>query len=153
MPFVSTQETSFLSSSPEHTRAIAKDLAKQVPFGTVICLEGDLGAGKTTFSKAFIASITGVEEDAIQSPTFIYLNSYEAHQGSLHHFDLYRLKNSDEFVELGFLDYVSQDSLCLIEWPCRLQSLLKSYLLVSMDYVSEHERKIQICFKEGGSCL
>lgn len=145
--------SSFFSTSPEQTAVFAKELAKKVSMGSIICLEGDLGAGKTTFSKAFIAALAGVDQDAVQSPTFIYQNSYTCPNGTLHHFDLYRLHQEQEFIELGFLDYFNHQSICLIEWPCRIRSLLKSFILIKIAYVSEEERMINIQFIEACPCL
>lgn len=144
MPHLDPTITSYISASPETTQALARQLAKQVPRGSIVCLEGDLGAGKTTFSKAFISAITGIEEDAIQSPTFVYQNSYPIIDGMIHHFDLYRLQNEQEFIELGFLDSFNPHSICLLEWPCKIFSMLESYLLVTFSYLSEEQREICI---------
>ena len=143
---------SFFSSSAEQTALFAKELSKNFSPGTILCLEGDLGAGKTTFSKAFIRAVAGVEEDAIQSPTFIYQNTYTTSNFSIHHFDLYRLQNEREFIEMGFLDSFNSDSICLIEWPCKITSLLESYLLITIRYISETERMINIEFIERTPC-
>jgi tRNA threonylcarbamoyladenosine biosynthesis protein TsaE len=145
--------TSFFSASPEQTKVFAKEFAKKVSLGTVVCLEGDLGSGKTTFSKAFISAFAGVEEDAVQSPTFVYQNTYPCSLGDLHHFDLYRLQNEHDFIELGFLDYINPKTICLIEWPCRVFPLLTSYILITIQYVNAEERLINIQSIEDAACL
>ena len=153
MPTQCSLATSFYSASAEQTKAFAKEFAKKVSIGSVICLEGDLGAGKTLFCKAFISAFAGVDEDAVQSPTFIYQNTYPCHQGELHHFDLYRLNNAQDFLDLGFFDYLNPYSISLVEWPCRIFSLLTSYILIKISYIGEKQRMIHIQSIEAPSCL
>jgi len=114
------QETPFdidLKTEVE-TTTFAKKLANLTGPGDVIALYGDLGIGKTVFSRAFIRAHVGASID-VPSPTFTLLQTYDTAHVTLYHFDLYRLKNPDEALELG-IDDAFYDGLSLIEWPDRL---------------------------------
>lgn len=87
----------------------------------VILLYGDLGMGKTVFSRAFVQSLTSPDED-VPSPTFTLVQLYDTDKGTIWHFDLYRLKQPDEVYELGFEEALS-DGISLIEWPERAERL------------------------------
>ena len=99
------------------TTAVAGKLAALCRPGDVLCLFGDLGAGKTTFARGFLRAL-GVSED-IPSPTFNLLLTYDTAIATVWHFDLYRLNTADEVYEIGFEDAIV-DGISLIEWPDRL---------------------------------
>jgi len=101
------------------TKALAEKLAAAVGPGQIVALEGDLGAGKTVFARAFLRAL-GVEGD-IPSPTFNLVLVYETSKGQVWHSDLYRLSVPDEAIELG-LEEAFADAISLIEWPDRLGS-------------------------------
>lgn len=105
-------------SSSEETLALGRKMARELPPNAVIALSGGLGAGKTTFVQG-LAQGLGIT-DPIQSPTFVILNIYKG----LYHFDLYRLKNSDDFTSLGFEEYFQKGGICAIEWPDRITKIL-----------------------------
>ena len=114
------------SADESQTERVGAELARTLAPGTVVALEGDLGAGKTTFARAFLQAL-GVDEE-VPSPTFSLVQIYEtgtAATGPLEvwHFDLYRLSAADEVYELGF-EQALDEGLCLIEWPERLGHLL-----------------------------
>jgi tRNA threonylcarbamoyladenosine biosynthesis protein TsaE len=91
---------------------------------TIFTLEGPLGAGKTTLVRAFLKQL-GVKE-VITSPTFTYVNSYAIDDITIYHFDLYRIESVEEFIEMGFDEYLSdEDTLSFIEWPDVIEPLLK----------------------------
>ncbi|MCH1429216.1 MAG: tRNA (adenosine(37)-N6)-threonylcarbamoyltransferase complex ATPase subunit type 1 TsaE [Chlamydiales bacterium] len=126
-----------VSDSVQTTREIACQLAQECPLGTLITLNGDLGAGKTTFAKAFISSLLNIEESEVNSPTFTYLNSYSSEKTSLHHFDLYRLNEQDEFLDLGLEEFFYEDeSICLVEWAEKISTYLP---LKRWDILIEHQ--------------
>ena len=104
----------FISSSEQDTSALAAKFALIARKGDVFALYGTLGMGKSVFARAFIKALTSADE--VPSPTFTLLQSYDAKDFVINHFDLYRLKSPDEVFELGFEDAV-YDGVCLIEWP------------------------------------
>src|SRR5690606_25794477 len=111
----------YISTSEEDTATLAQGLAALSKPGTVIVLDGDLGAGKTHFSKAFAAA-AGVTE-VVNSPTFVLIREYEAALWPLYHMDVYRL-SVEEADELGIEDYFYGNGVVLIEWGKRIQELL-----------------------------
>ncbi|MCK8617282.1 tRNA (adenosine(37)-N6)-threonylcarbamoyltransferase complex ATPase subunit type 1 TsaE [Fructobacillus sp. M158] len=117
----------FESTNPAQTQALAKKLADLATVGLVITLNGDLGAGKTTFTKGF-AQALGVS-DRVKSPTFNILNTYESGRLPLYHFDAYRLEESGA-ADQGFEDYLGTDGVTLIEWPQFMADLLPNDRLV-----------------------
>lgn len=109
------------SNSPDDTVSIGRELGKLMKPGTVVCLQGDLGAGKTHFAKG-VALGLGVE-DHVTSPTFTLINEYEGRL-PFYHVDAYRLEDEDEAYELGIEEYLYGNGITLIEWPDRIGSLL-----------------------------
>lgn len=122
-----------LSPTDETTKALAFTFGKDLKKGDVVCLKGDLGAGKTTFMKG-IASAFGFTFDEITSPTFTYLHLI----GPFAHFDLYRLKDEKEFIEKGFVEYFDPETITCIEWPGIIENLLP---LPHYDIVLEHSKE------------
>jgi tRNA threonylcarbamoyladenosine biosynthesis protein TsaE len=135
------------SRSPEETRRLGKRLGSALRTGDVICLQGDLGAGKTTFVQG-IAQGWG-SMDSVSSPTFIIVNVYRgAHQKQLFHMDAYRLDSTSEAEELDLEAMLAQGPL-LIEWPERIDGLIPSERLwVQLEYMNEDEREMR--FKSSG---
>ena len=125
--------------------AVAKQVIEQFKNCSVITLEGSLGAGKTTLTSAILREL-GVIEPVI-SPTFTYVNKYEAADGRMiFHFDLYRLKNAQEFEQTGFFEYLDQpNSLVFIEWPEIVLPMLKKQIgMLKISSIDEKQRKIEI---------
>ena len=89
----------------------------------VVAFFGDLGSGKTTLAKGIVGALCGITSLGVASPTFQYLQFYSGNNVSVAHFDLWRLRNLDEFLSLGLEEYLSSE-VVLIEWPDRIQSLL-----------------------------
>lgn len=132
-----------VSNSENHTLNIGKYFAQNIKQkNQIIFLYGDLGSAKTSFAKGFAQGLGF--DDKILSPTFPILNEYEQKNLSLYHFDLYRLKNINEFYEIGGLDYLSREnSFSLIEWPEIISSIkIENKISIYFEYISENERKI-----------
>ena len=106
------------TNSLRDTERVAAKVASHVAAPAVLLLEGDIGAGKSAFARAFLRAI-GVTDQDIPSPTFTLVQTYESSTGTLWHSDLYRLTDPDEVDELGLLD-AFETSVCLVEWPDRL---------------------------------
>ncbi len=101
----------------------ASEFIKQMGDNTVFAFHGEMGAGKTTFIKAICEKL-GVD-DVINSPTFAIINEYRSDSGELiYHFDFYRINKEEEAFDFGYEDYFFSGSLCFIEWPERIESLL-----------------------------
>lgn len=130
-----------ITAGVEETVQAGRALAAQLRAGDVVLLRGDLGAGKTAFSRG-VAQGLGVGE-TVTSPTFMLLNCYEGHL-PLHHFDLYRLADEEEFYAAGLIDYVGKSAISLIEWPERCEGALPAcHLNIEIAYgPNENEREI-----------
>ena len=135
-----------VSTSDEMTMNIAQKFASSLKRPSVISLVGDLGAGKTTFAKGFAKGL-GIDE-LVTSPTFTILNTYESGERPLYHFDMYRLSNKDEAIELGFEEYFDLKTLkgiTLVEWAENVKGLLPQlHIQVTLEKVDETKRKIFI---------
>jgi tRNA threonylcarbamoyladenosine biosynthesis protein TsaE len=131
----------YISSSLEDTFLIAKDFAKKLKKNDVVSFYGNLGAGKTTFIKA-IAETLNFNPLEVSSPTFIYLNTYES-DINIFHFDVYRLKDSEGFLNMGFDEYFSNDGICLIEWADIIKDILpKKRYDITINHIDNGKREI-----------
>ena len=147
MPVLDSHSLDFFSRSPEQTRRIGSRLGDNLRPGDVICLQGDLGAGKTTFVQGVARGWGSL--DSVSSPTFIIVNEYRrADGGKLFHMDAYRLDSAPEAEELD-LDSMLADGALLLEWPERIDALVpEEYLWISLEYINEEEREMK--FKASG---
>ena len=110
------------SYSAEETFHYGQLLGEKVPAGSVICLNGDLGVGKTVFVKG-VAKGLGIQ-DPVSSPTFTIVQEYWEGRIPLFHFDVYRIDDPDEMYEIGYEEYFYGDGVCLIEWADRIRELI-----------------------------
>lgn len=132
--------------SEAETVALGHQLGQELPNNSIVCFFGDLGAGKTTFIKGLAAGANAASEIEVSSPTFVYLNIYEG-QRTVYHFDLYRLRDMDEFLSMGFDEFLSSGGICCIEWSERIQKLLPNECIrVSMQHIDENIRQVTINF-------
>ena len=126
----------------DQMHAVAQEIVSKKP--KIITLSGPLGAGKTTLVQHILGSL-GITEP-IQSPTYAYVTTYVTPTGlNIFHFDLYRLRNLQDFIDAGFEEYLYQaNSLCLIEWPDIIESLLTHDVCkVVLEYEGSEQRSIQ----------
>ena len=137
----------FFSRSPEQTRSIGMRLGGALQAGDVVCLQGNLGAGKTTFVQGIAKGWGSL--DSVSSPTFIIVNVYRrADQSQLFHMDAYRLDSTPEAEELDLDSMLGQGPL-LIEWPERINGLVPNERLwVQLEHIDEEEREMK--FKSSG---
>lgn len=127
----------FISKSEQETQEIAFEYAKTLVKGDVILLSGDLGAGKTAFTKG-VAKYFGFE--GVTSPTYAYLNVYN---DLLYHYDCYRLSCGEDAVMLGLTDYFNGDNICLIEWSENISDVIpKNAKKVQIQKIDDGTRKI-----------
>ena len=107
---------------PEETYELGRQLGEKAEPGTIYCLEGDLGVGKTVFTQGFAKGL-GVHE-TVNSPTFTILQQYEDGRMPLYHFDVYRIGDVEEMDEIGYEDCFYGEGVCLIEWPSLIREIL-----------------------------
>lgn len=135
----------YLTHSPEETEALGRRFASSLEAGDVIAYRGDLGAGKTAFTRG-IAKGLGIHE-MVTSPTFTIVNEYLDGRIPLFHFDMYRLGSADELFDIGWEDYLARGGVCAVEWSENVSELLEEAINITIRYVGENEREILI---EGG---
>ena len=133
MPVLPENAFSFCSLSPDQTRRLGMGLGAQLRPGDVVCLQGELGAGKTTFVQGLAAGWGSI--DAVSSPTFLIVNVYrQKNGGQLFHFDTYRVESPEEAEELD-LDAMLSSGPLVIEWPERMENLLPNERLwIKLEY-------------------
>lgn len=129
------------SNSERQTVRIAKEYAKTVEPGDIICLDGNLGAGKTQFVRGFVQGV-GLPGDVVTSPTFTIINEYDGDL-PVYHFDCYRLEHFEEAIEIGAEEYLYGNGVCIVEWPDRISDLLPpSSKHVTFSIIGKNEREI-----------
>src|SRR5215211_2431707 len=134
----------FLVNSERDTERLGAALASVLPAGTVVGLIGPLGAGKTRLVQA-VAMAIGVPPGRVTSPTFVLVNEYTTGRLPVYHFDTYRLKDDDEFLNLGPDEYFDSDGITFVEWADRVATLLPpDRLEIMIDVISETERHITL---------
>ena len=127
----------FISNSEKQTQEIAFEYAKTLVKGDVILLNGDLGAGKTAFTKG-IAKFFNI--DGVTSPTYAYLNVYN---DFIYHYDCYRLSCGEDALMLGLTDYFNGDNICIIEWAENIKDVLPKHTkVVEIQKIDSKKRKI-----------
>lgn len=110
------------TNSPTETFELAKKISKKIMPGSIICLDGDLGVGKTVFTQGFAEGL-GIEE-SVNSPTFTIIQVYYEGRMPLYHFDVYRIGDPEEMYEIGYEDYFFGEGVCLIEWSKLIEELI-----------------------------
>ncbi len=134
---------SILSKGENETLQLGEKLAKRLRKGDIVCLQGELGAGKTTFIKG-VAKGLKIAPEKVNSPTFVLMNAYHGRL-PLYHFDLYRLETTGEIGAIGYEEFLYGDGVSVIEWAERLGALTpKEYLRVELKHKGENERSIKV---------
>src|SRR5699024_7881761 len=137
------KQEEFVSNAPAETITFGKQMAKELSPGDIICLEGDLGAGKTHFVKGLAAGL-GIDPARVQSPTYTLINEYDGRL-PLYHFDCYRMESPREALEIGAEEYFYGQGVSVIEWPERIATLIPPEALwISLSAVDKETRKFVI---------
>ncbi len=133
----------YISKSQEETLKIAGEFAASLLPGNIVLLDGDLGAGKTVFSKGIVQKISGEKVSAV-SPTFVIMNAYDTNP-KVYHFDLYRISDESELDAIGAEEYFYSDGISLVEWPSRVSEYFPSSAIkVNIKKINDSERLIEI---------
>ena len=120
----------YLSKSPEETEKIGEALARQLQPATVLAYRGDLGAGKTAFTRGLARGL-GIEEP-VTSPTYTIVNEYLSGRLPLFHFDMYRLRSADDLFDIGWDDYLERGGVCAVEWSENVEEAMEDPILVTI---------------------
>lgn len=136
----------YTTHSPEETEALGQALGQSLKGGEIIAYTGDLGAGKTAFTRGLARGL-GISM-AVTSPTYTLVNEYLGGRLELFHFDMYRLSSSDDLFDIGWDDYLLRGGVCAVEWSENVADAMEDAIWVRIEKTGEDSRRITI---EGGS--
>jgi tRNA threonylcarbamoyladenosine biosynthesis protein TsaE len=132
----------FITHSPEETERLGKALAALLQSGDIIAYRGDLGAGKTAFTRG-LAKGLGCREQ-VTSPTYTIVNEYLSGRLPLFHFDMYRLASSDDLWSIGWEDYLDRGGVCAVEWSENVDDAMENALWVTLESLGGDDRRITL---------
>ena len=138
----------FITNSPNETEAVGAALAKVLQPGTILAYRGDLGAGKTAFTRGLARGLGYA--DPVTSPTYTIVNEYLGGRLPLFHFDMYRLSSSDDLWDIGWEDYLERGGICAVEWSENVDDAMEHPIYVTIEKLGGDARHITI---EGGEHL
>ena len=138
----------FTTTSPAETEAVGIALGKRLQPGTVIAYRGDLGAGKTAFTRGLAKGLGCT--DMVTSPTYTIVNEYLSGRMPLFHFDMYRLASSDDLWDIGWEDYLERGGVCAVEWSENVADAMEDPISITIEKLGEDTRRIRL---EGGDFL
>ena len=138
----------YITNSPCETEAIGAALGNIIKPGTVIAYRGDLGAGKTAFTRGLARGLGCTE--IVTSPTYTIVNEYLGGRVPLFHFDMYRLRSSDDLFDIGWDDYLDRGGVCAVEWSENVDDAMEDAIYITIEKLGEDSRRITL---EGGSAL
>lgn len=138
----------YITNSPLETEAVGAALGKIIHPGTVIAYRGDLGAGKTAFTRGLARGLGCTE--TVTSPTYTIVNEYLGGRIPLFHFDMYRLRSSDDLFDIGWEDYLDRGGVCAVEWSENVEDAMEDAIVITIEKLGEDSRRITL---EGGSIL
>ena len=130
----------FITNSPEETEQVGQKLAKVLAPGTVIAYEGDLGAGKTAFTRGLARGLGCTEQ--VTSPTYTIVNEYLSGRMPLFHFDMYRLGSAEDLWDIGWEDYLDRGGVCAVEWSENVEEAMEDAIRVRILKISDDSRRI-----------
>ena len=132
----------FITNSPEQTEAVGLALGKVLVPGTVLAYRGDLGAGKTAFTRGLAKGLGAT--DTVTSPTYTIVNEYLSGRLPLFHFDMYRLSCADDLWDIGWEDYLVRGGVCAVEWSENVEEAMEGPIYVTIEKLGEDSRKITV---------
>jgi len=132
----------YITHSPEETEGVGQALGEKLLPGTVLAYEGDLGAGKTAFTRGLARGLGATE--AVTSPTYTIVNEYLSGRMPLFHFDMYRLASSDDLWDIGWEDYLERGGVCAVEWSENVADAMEGAIRVRIEKLGEDSRRITI---------
>ncbi len=132
----------FETHSPEETEQVGYTLAQQLAPGAVIAFEGDLGAGKTAFTRGLAKGLGCAEQ--VTSPTYTIVNEYLSGKMPLFHFDMYRLTCADDLFDIGWEDYLERGGICAVEWSENVAEALENPVRIAIHKTGENSRTITV---------
>ena len=135
----------FITNSPAQTEAVGAALGRKLSSGTVLAYRGDLGAGKTAFTRGLARGL-GCNE-IVTSPTYTIVNEYLSGRLPLFHFDMYRLSSSDDLWDIGWEDYLDRGGVCAVEWSENVDDAMENAIYVTIEKLGAETRRITV---EGG---
>jgi tRNA threonylcarbamoyladenosine biosynthesis protein TsaE len=136
----------YITNSPEETEEVAKEFAKSLNGGEVIAYRGNLGMGKTCFTRGLAKGLG--YDGYVTSPTFALINEYLGGRLNIYHFDMYRISSWDELYSSGFFEYIEQGGIVACEWSENIENALpQNTIYVELEALGENQRKITI-YKE-----
>ena len=138
----------YISNSPADTERIGAALGAKLKPGAVVAYQGDLGAGKTAFTRGLAKGLGCTE--SVTSPTYTIVNEYLSGRMPLFHFDMYRLSCSDELWDIGWEDYLARGGVCAVEWSENVEDAMEDAIWVTIEKTGEESRKITV---KGGEDL
>ena len=138
----------FITHSPAETEAVGEALARVLQPGTVLAYEGDLGAGKTAFTRGLARGLGS--DEPVTSPTYTIVNEYLSGRLPLFHFDMYRLGSADELWDIGWEDYLERGGVCAVEWSENVAEAMENAIRIRIEKTGDESRRITI---EGGVSL
>ena len=138
----------YLTNSPAETEAVGAALGRILPAGTILAYRGDLGAGKTAFTRGLAKGLGCT--DLVTSPTYTIVNEYLSGRLPLFHFDMYRLHSSDDLWDIGWEDYLDRNGICAVEWSENVEDAMENAINVTIEKLGEDARRITL---EGGDFL
>ena len=132
----------FITNSPIETEKVGEALGKVLKPGRILAYEGDLGAGKTAFTRGLARGLGATE--MVTSPTYTIVNEYLSGRMPLFHFDMYRLASSDDLWDIGWEDYLERGGVCAVEWSENVADAMEGAITVCIQKTGDDSRKITI---------